>query len=726
VAGAGAALLLAVLGLVGFGAASAYKERRRVEGRRAEVRDVLVRAQAAFDHGAWEEADSLLTAADATTGGEPALKDLRAEAGRLHGRVRRQLDARAAYRAFAARRDEALFHAILSGETDSAERLDATRAEAGVALELAGKLTAGPLAGCLGAPEREEVRFGSYDLYLMLAEAVAQPLPGQPAAERRRRAGEALALLERAAGLGLQTHAYHARRARYLAQAGAEVEAVAERRLAEDRPAATAFDHYLAGAEHYRRGDTGPAVAEFEKALALREDLFWARYFLALSYLREKKPALALRDLTACLARRRAVWILVARGYVQGQLGQFTAAEADFAAARGLLRDHPDPRAVYALLNNRAVTLLARDDFAGAERDLREAVALQPAQYHAYLSLAEARRRQDDPAGALRHMGEAVSAAEALRARQELDDRTLALLYRQRARLHLKGQDPRAAAADLGRAVLLKGLDDDTLLQAQRERGQVLARAGRLDDALAAYDAALALRPKDAETRRARGELLLKLRRYPEAARSFDAYLEAGGQPSASMYQCRAWARGKAGDHAAAVADLTLALGLRPGEEALRLQRGQEYLACQAYPLALRDFEDVIRRRPDSGAAYLGRGLARLQLASPGEAVADAEEAVRLAPEAQHVVYGAACLLAQASGQAGRGTAPGQAGEARWRYQEQAVQLLRQALLLVPEGERAAFWRETVRTDPSLQTIRRAAAYARLERQFEPARAAAP
>ena len=50
----------------------------------------------------------------------------------------------------------------------------------------------------------------------------------------------------------------------------------------------------------------------------------------------------------------------------------------------------------------------------------------------------------------------------------------------------------------------------------------------------------------------------------------------------------------------------------------------------------------------------------------------------------------------------------------------------RLALLRVPEDERAAFWRDTVRTDPSLQPIRASAAYARLERQFEPARVAVP
>jgi tetratricopeptide (TPR) repeat protein len=279
-----------------------------------------------------------------------------------------------------------------------------------------------------------------------------------------------------------------------------------------------------------------------------------------------------------------------------------------------------------------------------------------------------------------------------------VDDRALALHYRQRARLYLQGQDLGAAAADLERVVALKGVDGDTL----------------------------ALRPRDAETHRARGELFLKLRRYGQAAQSFDAYLEAGGRPTASMYQCRAWARGKAGDHAGAVADLTLALQLQPAEEGLRLQRGQAYLACQAYPLALRDFDEVVRRQPDNGAAYLGRGLVRLQQAPLGEAVADAEEAVRRAPAARHVVYGAACLLAQAGGQAGRGTAPGHGGEARRRYQERALQLLRQALLLVPEGERAAFWRDTVRADPSLQPLRGDAAYARLERQCNVARVAAP
>jgi tetratricopeptide (TPR) repeat protein len=71
-------------------------------------------------------------------------------------------------------------------------------------------------------------------------------------------------------------------------------------------------------------------------------------------------------------------------------------------------------------------------------------------------------------------------------------------------------------------------------------------------------------------------------------------------------------ARVQLGDHQQALGDFTLALGLDATDTSLRLQRGQTYLACQAYQLAARDFDQVLQRKPSNAEAYHGRGLARL------------------------------------------------------------------------------------------------------------------
>jgi hypothetical protein len=84
-----ASLLLGGLGLAAAAGVSSYSERRRVEGLRAEVRERVLQARAAVEHGALEEAGGLIAAAEAKTEGEPALADLRDEAGHLREGVRR-------------------------------------------------------------------------------------------------------------------------------------------------------------------------------------------------------------------------------------------------------------------------------------------------------------------------------------------------------------------------------------------------------------------------------------------------------------------------------------------------------------------------------------------------------------------------------------------------------------------------------------------------------------
>jgi tetratricopeptide (TPR) repeat protein len=720
------AALLAVtaavlLGLLGTVAAYARAEQRRAQRSRVEAHDLILRGREAVSHEAWEDARNLLRAARRRIDAEADLADLRPEADELLGTAEGQLAARAAFRAFGERHDEALFLATLASSAGTAEHLRGVRDKVSQALALTdsadGEGGPGPY---FSEREKQELRRGRYELLLMLAEAVAQPLPQQAPAERARQAEEALAVLARAPALGLKAPAYHLQRARYLAQKGDEAGARGERRRAEQAAARTAFDHYLIGTEHYRQGDAGRAVPALLAALQLQPGHFWARYFLALSYVRLQQPTPARVLLTSCLEQRPGVvWIYLVRGFVQGQLGEHDGAEADFQASLDLLKGRPDRAASYVLYNNRAVARIGRQRYAEAEQDLRRAIALRPAQYQAYATLAHVQQQQQkklpEAAAAL---GQALAAARRLVEGQEADAQTLVLLYRQRARVQAARADLEAALRDLGAALVL---DEPGAGRARtgRERGHLLYRLGRHEQALACYATALADQPGDAESWRWHGQALLKLNRPDEAARSFDRYLRAGGKPNAQVYHCRALARLKQGDHQAALSDFTLALGQGPGDATLWAQRGQSYLACQAAQLDLRDFEEAIRLDARNGLAHLGRGLARLQLGQRREADDDAESAVRLAPGNARLTYDAACLLAQVAGQLGGGPASTrQAREARRGYQERSVQLLRQALLLLPAEQRAGFWNETARGDHSLGPVRAHAGFTQLERLY--------
>jgi tetratricopeptide (TPR) repeat protein len=425
--------------------------------------------------------------------------------------------------------------------------------------------------------------------------------------------------------------------------------------------------------------------------------------------------------LTNCLTQQPGlVWIYLLRGFAQGQLGDYRAAEDDFRAAQGLLEARPDREASYVLYNNRAVVRIGQKQYAAAVDDLRRAIALKPDRYQAHASLSQAYARQGQPAEAVAELDKAIAAAGPLVDSQDLDAHTLALLHRQRARLRRERKDTPGAVRDLERAGELEAAGSASRCQAHLERGHVLYRAGRYPEALAAYDAALEARPADPAAHRWRAEALLRLKRYAEAVQAFDRCLKNGGAPSARIYQARALARVQLGDHGAAADDFTLALGLTPADAALLLHRGQAHLACRAAELAVRDFDEVLRRDPGNGFAYNGRAAARAQSGQYREAVADAEEALRLGPPTARLVYNAACVYAQAAGrlEAEQRSKTPRPPDARGHYQGRAAQLLRQALLLLPEGQRGPFWRDVVSNDAALRPIRHSADFARLGRQY--------
>jgi tetratricopeptide (TPR) repeat protein len=424
--------------------------------------------------------------------------------------------------------------------------------------------------------------------------------------------------------------------------------------------------------------------------------------------------------LTTCLSQQpKVVWIYLLRGFVQGQLGEYARAEADFQAALDLLAARPDAQAKYVLYNNRAVTRIGQKHFALAEEDLRKAIEAQPGQYQAYVTLAQVYQEQKKLKESIAELGRALEAAHRLVARKDAEARLLALLYRQRARAHMGGKDYDAALRDLGSALKFEEPGSASLARLQRERGRLLCRLDRHAEGLRAYDAAVAAQPRRAENWRWRGQVLLKLQRPDGAAEAFDRYFALGGKPTAQACRCRAVARLKRGDHKAALNDLTQALALGPEDVTLWVLRGQAYLACKAEELARHDFEEAIRRGPHSGVAHLARGLARLRSGRHIEAAEDAETAARLEPGNPRLLYDAACLMAQAAGQvqATGLSATRRERERRARYQDRSVALLRGSLLHLPAGQRARFWNDTVKSERSLAPVRDTAGYRQLERE---------
>jgi len=189
--------------------------------------------------------------------------------------------------------------------------------------------------------------------------------------------------------------------------------------------------------------------------------------------------------------------------------------------------------------------------------------------------------------------------------------------------------------------------------------------------------------------------------------RSCDAVLKA--RPTAEVFELRGLAKDRRKDFSGAIDDYTQALAQHPDQPRLWNRRGWAHLVTNAVQLALADFERAIRLDGSNVDAYSGRGSARVLLGQHRAAVADAEESLRHgAPDARRyyiagrIYVRAALAAANEVRQAGR-----EAVALTASYQDRAVALIGEAVQRTPPGQRAAFVRDQVFTDPTLQPIRR-------------------
>ena len=273
--------------------------------------------------------------------------------------------------------------------------------------------------------------------------------------------------------------------------------------------------------------------------------------------------ALARASLSASLAQRDdVIWPYLLRGFVNGQLRDYTSAEEDFTTAARILERKPDVDARYVLLNNRAVVRLGRlnqlptglGTLLSAERwqllvaalaDLREATELKPDQYQTFATLAQAWHDQGKRDEALTTLNRAVDLTQRQLQSGSARPETVAMLYRNRARWQEEAGNLDGALASLTAITNLE-LPAVALAKALAETGHLYARAGRYTEAITAYDASL---EQDADTPgrmnvlTARAECLLKTKRWSEAVRAFDEVLRSGTPGKANHLAGRALAR---------------------------------------------------------------------------------------------------------------------------------------------------------------------------------------
>jgi eukaryotic-like serine/threonine-protein kinase len=563
------------------------------------------------------------------------------------------------YQQFIRHRNDAFFYGLLTSDqgslflgTDADANAQTAQAAAWEALALAGvKKDAEEVhVSSLPAEAKKDIDADSYTLLVILATIESRPRnPESPQALQ-----ESLRLLEYAAKLGLETRAFYNNRAQIWERLGDQEKAVQDRSRAASLLVSGALDYFLLGEEQFRGGEWVEAKNSFHRALTLQPSHFWAQFFVAVCHLKTREWEAAKTGLNACLQQRADfVWGYLFRSFAHDKLRLSQAAEIDFQKALAL---NPNDDARYVLLLTRGIFYYHQNKWEHAAADFRTAQVIRPQQYNAYLNLAQVYLSQKLFAKADEQMREALA-------------------------LHPPSQ---------------------VLVGYHTERARNLLRDGKYEAAVHACGSALHLAPHQPLAQEIRARAFLELKQYQEAEKAFDLYLAHGGMALPDIFRGRGQARMSLGKFPEAAEDYSHALQSVADDADLYQHRGWAHYFAEAWKLAERDFSKALELDANIGDAITGKGLAAAMLGKYRDALADAEEALRLKPRTPEMMHNTACIFAQAATLAAADQQSALATTCRRR----AIETIQKTLDMLPEGERFAFWCNKVLPDSALAAIR--------------------
>jgi tetratricopeptide (TPR) repeat protein len=305
---------------------------------------------------------------------------------------------------------------------------------------------------------------------------------------------------------------------------GREAEAADLERAAARLALRTARDHFLVALRHTSRREFGVARPLLEEATRLEPQNFWAWFYLGNCHAEQLQLAEAVYCYTACVALAPTVgdgyYPYLNRGLVYLRRGRFNEAVADLDQALRLRPGTSEVLAQRAQAHKEAArgalrvartaegearqaqTAAAAEHAAAAQRDVTQALELDPTATWLYFVRAEVRELNGDLEGARSDRAEGL--------KREPGD-VNSWIDRGHARL---GHDAQGALADFEKALGLNPRSGPAL----QNKAHVLAeRLGRTAEAVEVLDRAVALHPGFVPARLGRAVLLARLGKRAEA-----------------------------------------------------------------------------------------------------------------------------------------------------------------------------------------------------------------
>jgi tetratricopeptide (TPR) repeat protein len=235
---------------------------------------------------------------------------------------------------------------------------------------------------------------------------------------------------------------------------------------------------------------------------------------------------------------------------------------------------------------------------------------------------------------------------------------------------------------------------------ALNDYGLALLKAGKVNDAIKAFERAVALHPDLDAARCGLGTALMEQKKYEEAADQFKRVLDLEPDNTSALLQLGIL-HGRQGRLDEAAAAFSRALRRNPEDPGAHNNFGNVLLLQGKYAEALEQFEAAVRLQPDYSVAYNNLAICCKKLGRVADAIAHYRQALRLQPDSFEALNNLAWMLA---------TQP----DARLRNGQEAVQLATRACELtnyqnpIPLATLAAAFAETGRFEEAVAYAGRA------------------
>jgi tetratricopeptide (TPR) repeat protein len=175
--------------------------------------------------------------------------------------------------------------------------------------------------------------------------------------------------------------------------------------------------------------------------------------------------------------------------------------------------------------------------------------------------------------------------------------------------------------------------------------GQALFKQGRVEEAIAEYEKAVALDSNLDAARLGLGEALMQQGKFDDAIGQFTKVLELNPENSGARLQIGVL-RGRQGKYDEAVADFSEILRRNPDDLAAHNNLGNVLTLQGKHDEAVKHFEKAVQLSPEHASAHNNLALAYKKLGRIADAIAEYREAIRLNPEQTEALNNLAWTLA--------------------------------------------------------------------------------